>query len=97
MVDFFVGSSASGLLVTRWCKAGADCEMSVADWLWYVAEQAESLGRAWRRVTWTMSAMDTSASDLSIGTTTKVIGRLWRGGVSKAETLDGAWKRDWIV
>jgi hypothetical protein len=63
-----------------------------------VAKRVESLGEAWRRVTWTMSvilaAMDTSALDLSIGATSKMIERLWRGGVSKAETLDGAWRRD---
>jgi hypothetical protein len=39
-------------------------------------------------VTWTISvvlaAMDMSASDRSIGVGSKVIGRLWRGGVSKA-------------
>jgi hypothetical protein len=43
------------------------------------------------------TAMDTSTLDLSIGAATKVIGRLWRGGVSKAETLDSAWRHDYIV
>jgi hypothetical protein len=41
--------------------------------------------------------MDTSALNLSIGAAIKVIGRLWRGVVSKAETLDSAWRHDWTV
>ncbi len=52
-------------------------------------------------MTWIMSvismAMDMSASDLSIVVTSKVIGRLWRCGVSKAETLDDTWRRDCTV
>jgi hypothetical protein len=65
---------------------------------WHVAEWAKSLGGAWRRMIWTMAVilavMEPSTSDLSIGTGSKVIGRLWRdgvwrGGVSKTETLDG--------
>jgi hypothetical protein len=43
------------------------------------------------------AAMDTSASYLSIGACSKVIGPLWRGGVSKAKTLDGAWRCDLTV
>jgi len=42
-------------------------------------------------------AMDTSASDLSIDIATKVVGRLWRDGVLKTETLDDVWRRDWTV
>ncbi len=36
------------------------------------------------------SGRDKSTLDLSIGTGSKVIGRLWKGRVSKAKTLDGA-------
>jgi hypothetical protein len=43
------------------------------------------------------AAMDTSALDISIGAATKIIRRLRRGGVSKAETLDGAWWCDWTI
>jgi len=68
---------------------------------WHVAEWAKSLGGAWRRMIWTMTVilevMESPASDLLIGIGSKVIGRLWRdgvwrGGVSKTETLDGRWK-----
>jgi hypothetical protein len=66
---------------------------------WRVAKRAESLGGG--GVTWIVSvilaAMDTFTSDLSIDTTNKVIGRLWTCRVSKAKTLNGAWRRDCIV
>jgi len=44
-----------------------------------------------------LAVMDTPALDLSIGVASKMIEQLWRGGVSKAETFDGAWRRDWTV
>jgi hypothetical protein len=43
------------------------------------------------------SGRDKSTLDLSIGAGSKVIGRLWKGRVSKAKTLDGAWRRDWTI
>jgi hypothetical protein len=48
-----------------------------------VVDCAEFLGGAWNRMTMTMAV-------ISIGVVTKVIGRLWRCGVSKAETLGRA-------
>jgi len=65
---------------------------------WHMAEWAKSLGSEWRRMILTMAmilvAMEPSTSNLSIGAGSKVIRRLWRdgvwrGGVSKTETLDG--------
>jgi hypothetical protein len=73
--------------------------IGVVEWpKWSVVECAEFLGGAWKRVTMTMEAMEPSALDLPIGMTTKVIGWLWRCGVSKAETLDSArTSRDYTV
>ncbi len=65
---------------------------------WHVAECAKFLSGAWKCVTMTMAVisatMNQSASDLSIGMATNVIGRLQRCGVSKVETLSGEWMRD---
>jgi hypothetical protein len=56
-----------------------------------VAEWEESLDGSWRHVTWTILvisvAIEMSASNLSISTITKVIGRLWRGRVQRQKLL----------
>jgi hypothetical protein len=56
-----------------------------------MAEWEESLDGSWRHVTWTIlvisATIEMFASDLSIGTVTKVIRRLWRGRVQRQKLL----------